>query len=143
MADPITAAQFRANFTEFTSATIYPDAMINFWLGVAYKMVRACVWEDMLDVGVQLYVAHNCVLEAQAKKAAATGQAPGTIVGPANSKGVDKVSVSYDIAAGTVPGWGNWNLTTYGTRFKYYVDIFGAGGIEVGVCAPVVPYPYW
>ena len=137
----INAAQFRANFPEFANVVTYPDTMINFWLTVAYKQVRAVVWQDQTDLGVQLFVAHNCVLEAQAIKAAATGGAPGGVVGPANSKSVDKVSVTYDTTAGTVPGWGNWNLTTFGTRFKYFVDMFGAGGIQVGACGIGYPYP--
>lgn len=128
----ITPATFRQNFPEFSSVTTYPDTMIQFWLTVAYKQCRAVVWQDELDLGVQLFVAHNCALEAQAVKAAKTGGMPGGVVGPANAKSVDKVSVSYDTGAGTVPGWGNWNLTTFGTRFKYYVDMFGAGGIQIG-----------
>lgn len=128
----ITPATFRTNFPEFASVTIYPNTMIQFWLDVAYKQVRRQVWQDQTDLGVQLFVAHNCALEAQAIKAAAAGQIPGTIVGPANSKSVDKVSVSYDTTAGTVPGWGNWNLTNYGTRFKYFVSVFGVGGIQIG-----------
>lgn len=133
--------QFRANFPEFNNEILYPDTMLQFWLDVAYRQCRASVWQDSLDLGVQLFVAHNCVLEAQAINAAATGQLPGTIVGPANAKSVDKVSVNYDTTAGTVPGWGNWNLTNYGTRFKYYVDMFGAGGIQVGACGLGYPYP--
>lgn len=128
----VTVETFRANFPEFASTTTYPNNMISFWLTVAGKQVRAIVWQDETDLGVQLFVAHNCVLEAQALKAARTGGAPGGVVGPANSKSVDKVSVSYDTGAGTVPGWGNWNLTTFGTRFKYFVDMFGAGAIQIG-----------
>lgn len=142
----ITPDQFRANFPEFANAITYPDTMISFWLTVAYKQCRAVVWQDELDLGVQLFTAHNCVLEAQAIKQAQSGQAPGSNVGPANAKAVDKVSVSYDTTAGTVPGWGNWNLTNFGTRFKYYVDMFGAGGIQVGAgCFGGFgfPYPYW
>lgn len=138
----ITPTTFRTNFPEFASTTTYPNAMVQFWLGVAYQMVRAEVWSTMLDVGVQLFTAHNCVLEAQAARAAATGGVPGGPVGPANNKSVDKVSVGYDTAAGTVPGWGNWNLTTYGTRFKYFVDIFGMGGVQVGADFPIY-YPYY
>ena len=138
----ITPANFRVNFPEFANVVTYPDSMISFWLTVAYKQLRACIWQDELDLGVQLFVAHNCVLEAQAIKAANSGQVPGTIVGPANSKSVDKVSVSYDTGAGTVPGWGNWNMSTFGTRFKYYVDMYGAGGIQVGA-GPAIGYPYF
>lgn len=137
----ITPADFRVNFSEFASTTTYPNTMIQFWLDVGYKQCRACVWQDELDLGVQLFAAHNCVLEAQAARQTASGQLPGTVVGPANSKSVDKVSVGYDTGAGTVPGWGNWNLTAYGTRFKWYVDLFGAGGIQVG--AGGFGYPYF
>lgn len=138
----VTPIEFRTNFPEFANAGTYPDTMIQFWLTTGYKQCRASVWQDELDLGVQLFTAHNCVLEAQAMKQAATGQSPGSIVGPANSKSVDKVSIAYDTGAGTVPGWGNWNLTNYGTRFKWYVDMYGAGGIQIGA-GPPIGSPYW
>lgn len=137
----VTPVEFRTNFNEFANAANYPDSMIQFWLGIGYKQCRARVWQDELDLGVQLFTAHNCSLEYQAITQAKIGQPPGSIVGPANSKSVDKVSVAYDTGAGTVPGWGNWNMTTFGTRFKYFVDIFGAGGVQVG--AGGLGYPYF
>lgn len=127
----VTAASFRVAFTEFTSITVYPDAMVNFWLAVAVKQVRACAWQDQVDLGIMLYVAHNCVLEAQANKAAATGGFPGGNTGSINNKSVDKVSVGYDTNVTAEEGSGNWNLTTYGQRFIRMSRLFGAGGIQL------------
>lgn len=137
----IDPAAFRVNFPAFASDVTYPNTMIQFWLDVAYKQVRSQQWGSETDLGVQLFVAHNCVLEAMAVKDSQTGSVVGGRVGPANNKGVDKVSVGYDTGAGTVPGWGNWNLTAYGTRFKYYVDMFGAGMIQSGAGSGV-GFPY-
>ena len=127
----VTAATFRQNFPEFVSDVTYPDTLVEFWLAVAVKQVRAQVWQDQTDLGVQLFTAHQIVLEAAAKKASLTGGTPGQNTGPVNNKSVDKVSIGFDTGASSVEKGGNWNLTTYGTRFKYFVDLFGAGGIQL------------
>lgn len=127
----VTEAQFRVNFPEFTANPPYTTQMIVFWLAVATKQVRACVWQDQVDLGIQLYVAHNCVLEAQAAKAAATGGSPGAATGITNNKSVDKVSVGYDTITAAEADAGNWNLTTYGMRFIHMSRLFGASGIQL------------
>lgn len=137
---PITADQFRLDFHEFSSSVTYPDTMIDFWLTVAANFVRQCVWGNQYGLGCELYAAHNLVLEAQAQRASQTGGIPGVATGPINSKSVDKVSVGYDTGVASEEGAGNWNLTTYGLRFKRLADLFGMGGIQLGVCSPGWPY---
>lgn len=132
MADPITPDVFRENFPEFANDTSYPDAQVQFWLDVAYKRLPACKWDDLLDLGAQLYTAHNLTLERQAGKAAASGGVPGINSGPINSKSVDKASAGYDSAVASIEGAGNYNITTYGTRFYELMLIVGAGAIQVG-----------
>lgn len=127
----VTEADFRAAFPEFTPNPPYTSAMIAFWLAVAVKQVRSCVWQDQTDLGVMLYMAHNCVLEAQAAKATATGGFPGGNTGAVNNKSVDKVSVGYDTTVTAEEDAGNWNLTTYGQRFIHMTRLFGAGGIQL------------
>lgn len=144
MTDTVTAAQFRADFPEFTNPTTYPDSQVNFWLGIAMKMVRPQVWRDMYSVGVELYTAHNLVLEAQSQKTASAGGIPGATTGTTASKQVHDVSVGYDSTNVIEEGGGNWNLTTYGLRFLRFVKLFGAGGAYVSPgCSPYPTFPIW
>ena len=137
----VTPVEFITNFPEFGNNAVYPLAQIQFWLNAAYQQVRAQVWQDQTDLGAQLFTAHYLVLAAQAAKAALTGGVPGQNTGAVNNRSVDKVSVGYDTANASVKDAGNWNLTTYGTRFKYFVNMFGAGGIQIGACGFGYPYP--
>lgn len=125
----ISVAQFRADFSEFGDAAVYPAGDITFWLNTGYLRLPSNVWKELLDIGVELFVAHNLAIERANKKAALNGGAPGQNVGPLNSKSVSKVSAGYDTAVGAVKDAGNYNLTNFGTRFMELVDIVGAQGI--------------
>lgn len=113
--------------------TNYPDGLIQFWLNLAYKLLPAARWFDVLDEGAQLFTAHNIVLEYQAQAAAQSGSVPGLATGPVSSKSVDKVSVGYSTGDTAVAGAGDWNYTTYGQRFIRMARLFGAGPIQVGI----------
>lgn len=129
----ITPAQFRTDFPEFASTTKYPNSGVTFWLNLAYALLNADRWGQQIDVGAELFVAHNLVIEAKAQAEASAGGIPGGQVGPINSKSVDKVSVGYDTGAGIQPDAGHWNLSVYGTRFIRLLRMFGAGPLFVGV----------
>lgn len=129
----ITPAQMRANFPEFGDTSAYPDSMLQFWLTVAYQMLNVQRWGRQLDLGVQLYAGHNAVLERQNFLAAQTGALPGYSTGIVSSKGVGAVSVSYDTVRATYDDAGFWNLTTFGTRFWFFVQMFGAGPVQIGI----------
>ncbi len=124
-------ADFRAEFPEFASTVTYPDPQITFWATIAEKMVVECIWTDMYTFGVKLYVAHELTLYAQNQKAAAAGGVPGTFGGPAQSKTVGAVSVSYDSANTSEKDAGWWNLSNYGKQFYRLMMIFGAGCIQL------------
>lgn len=124
-------ATFRTNFPEFADTTAYPETTINFWAGVAEKMVNECVWDNMYETGVQLYVAHELVLARQNVKTATVGGLPGQGGGIASSKAVGSVNVSYDPATTTEKDAGFWNLTNYGKQFYRLVQIFGAGCMQL------------
>ena len=124
-------ADFRAQFPEFANETTYPDAQINFWASIAERMVNKCLWCDMYDFGVKLYVAHELTLAAQNLKASTTGGVPGTFGGVAQSKTVGSVSVSYDSNNTSYQNAGWWNLTNYGKQFWNLVLLFGAGCIQL------------
>lgn len=131
MAIQLDIPTFRAEFPEFSDTTVYPNAQITFWAGVAEKQVNRQVWCDEWTVGVSLYVAHEITLAAQNKKAAAVGGVPGTSGGIANSKTVGSVSVGYDSSTTTEKDAGYWNLTNYGKQLIRLARLFGAGCIQL------------
>jgi hypothetical protein len=127
----VTASSFRAAFPAFSDRGAYPDTTVNFWIGVAGKLLNPSIWYDMLGEATQLFIAHNLILEKQAVDSAAFGGAPGLAVGAITSQSVDKVSVSYDTGGSMEEGAGHWNMTTYGLRFAQLMRYFGAGPVQV------------
>lgn len=126
--------QFRIDFPEFAhdSPEIYPDSMINFWYGIARKLLNIERWDDLLETGYKLFVAHKCSLALAAEAAAALGDRTGASVGlVGNSYNVGGVSVSYDISATTMPAAGEFNSTIYGKQFYQLMIIVGTGGYQV------------
>lgn len=129
-----TIADFRAAFPAFGDPLAYPDPSVQFWADLGYKLHDAYRWGDVLDAGVELFVAHNLALEAGASGAGSGGGGtPGAVVGPVTSASVDKVSYSRDPGAAMDPKNGHWNLTTYGLRWLYLMRMAGAGPVQVGV----------
>lgn len=137
---PITAAQFRLDLPEFGNVAIFPNAALTYWLSLAYLMVRADRWgadgdtpgqPSVRDNGVEMFTAHNLVLEAAAQRSVATGNLPGIQTGAVSGKAVDKVSINYDAQAGLEPDAGHWNLTVYGTRFIKLARMAGSGGLQI------------
>jgi hypothetical protein len=126
---------FLADFPEFVG---YQQSAIQYWLNLAYKMLAgsqtlgAQRWGSLLDQpGVELFAAHNLVLEKLAQNSARTGAVPGFTTGVTASKSVGPVSVSYNTDAGMELDAGHWNLTTYGTRFISLARMVGSGGFQV------------
>lgn len=142
----IDAAQFRIDYPEFADTTLYPDSGVNYWLTTAALLLPAARWLTVLDLGTELFTAHNLVLERKAQAEAVNGIPPGVTTGPVSSKSVDKVSVSYDTGSAVVLDAGHWNNTVYGTRFIQLARMFGAGPVQVGVtpgCEPPFNGPPW
>lgn len=123
-------ATFRTNFPEFTEA-LYPDAQVTMWSGVAEKMVRECVWDNMFETGVQLYTAHHLVIAKANVDASAVGGLPGQTTGPTASKAVGSASISYDTNATLEEKAGHWNQTTYGKQYIRLAKMFGAGAYQI------------
>lgn len=128
----VTSASFRATFPEFANPTRYPNAMLDFWLAFATRMVNADRWAEMTDMGVSLVLAHNVSLAAQADRQATYGKVPGGTQGVLTSKSVDGVSAGYDVSMASEEGAGNWNLTTYGARFYRLSQMMGMGPVQLG-----------
>lgn len=142
----IAAADFINAFPEFNNSSIYPFSQINFWITQAYNQLNATRFGVTLDLAAMLFVAHNLVLSARDAVITANGGVPGQSSGPLSSKGVDKVSASYDTDANQSPGAGMWNATSYGQRL-YRMMIANGGfvyvpGQRIGA-ANRFPTPNW
>jgi hypothetical protein len=136
--------QFRANFTAFRNPTIYSDAMVQFWLQLAYQLLNPWLWGALLDVGAQLFTAHNLVLEGVATAEAANGAPPAQVVGPVVTKTVGELTITYDVASGVDPSDTSWNLSTYGTRFIKMAKQIGTAPAQLGIGrAPPQNGPAW
>lgn len=141
----VTAATFRADFTEFASASSYPTSAINYYLALAGLLLNQNRWgvpaptatsppTALIDFATELFVAHHIVLEYQAQLAARNGAPPGTAAGgPVSGKSVGPISVNYDTGSATYENAGFYNLTFYGTRFWNLVEMAGAGPVQFGV----------
>ncbi len=126
-----TSDQFRTDFPQFASTTLYPDAQIQFRLNLADIQLDQNRLGRMFPYLVELFVAHYLTLQAGDNRAGALGRAGGSNNGVMSSKSVDKVSVSYDNSATLNPAAGFWNNTRYGAEFYQTLCMFGAGGRQL------------
>lgn len=129
----VTVSSFRGHLLEFADGNRFPNSMLDYWLGIAVQLVNAERWGTLTDNGVEMFTAHNAVLERRAMDTAANGGVPGASVGIVNNKSVDKVSIGYDTAGGAELDAGHWNLTIYGTRYIRLARMMGAGPVQVGL----------
>lgn len=124
-------ADFRAAFPEFADVSDYPDAQVQFWLDLAGIMLNPDRWQDLIDQGTCLFVAHHLSTGQRDQLTAAAGGTPGATSGPVTSKSVDKVSISQDTGAITFENGGFWNSTMYGIRLLTLARYVGAGGVQL------------
>lgn len=129
----LTIPQFRADYPEFASSSVYPNAQLQYWLTLAPLLMNSDRWGNLMDLGTAMFMAHHITLEARNQAAAKNGGIPGQSNGPISSKSVDKVSVSYDTGSSIEADAGHWNLTNYGTRFIRLLRMLGAGPIQLGI----------
>lgn len=123
----VTVASFRAAFPVFSDSITYPDAQIQFYIDLGYKLHNVDRWGDILDFGVSLWVAHSLAIDSQAQ-----GVTPGAIRGTVTSMSADGVSWSRDLASAVDPLAGHWNLSSYGLRWRSLVNLVGGGPLYVG-----------
>jgi hypothetical protein len=127
----VTVQSFQTDFPEFSAV---PPAQITFWLNVATNMINTELFGDLADSVTELLMAHYIAVFNQVSTNLANNQ-PGALIGASPgvlaSKGAGPLSAGYDVAAATIEGAGNLNLTAYGTTFKWFQNIFGAGVIQV------------
>jgi Protein of unknown function (DUF4054) len=127
----VTVQSFQTDFPEFSNI---PPAQVSFWLNVAFNMVDQCLFGNLADQVTELLMAHFIAVFNQVTTNLANNQ-PGALIGASSavlaSKGAGPLSAGYDVAAATIADAGNFNLTAYGTTFKWFQKIFGAGGIQI------------
>jgi len=127
-------AGFREAFPAFT-AELHPYARVAFHLRVAGKRLSPDRWDDLLDEGTGLFVAHYLTLEAKATQAKdGTGgmdAAAGTVASESKTVGSISKSKAYTNAATAKPGDGHWNATIYGQQFRELVNLVGMGGVQL------------
>lgn len=123
---------FRTHYPEFDAAR-FPDSAVNYWISIATKMLNPDRWgDDLLDIGLELFVAHHLVVEKVNQDTAKVGGWPGLNKGVMRSNNPGGVSISYDTNAVIEEKAGHWNYTVFGTRFVSLVKNVGAGPIQLG-----------
>ena len=120
-------AKFRTDFPEFADASRYTANTVTFWSGIGEKLVSQDRFGDLYTAAVELFTAHNLVLAAGNKAAAASGALPGGAGGAVASKAVGSVNVSYDTASSLELNAGHWNQTTYGRQYIRLARLIGQG----------------
>lgn len=125
------AVTFRERLPEFSDVGRYTDPVVEIQLSVAYRMLNADRWAEMLDDGVAWCAAHMLVITAAAISASDAGKAVGGISGPQASKSVGGVSVSYATQAVTFADAPFWNQSTYGIQLLTMARMIGAGGLQL------------
>jgi len=149
----ISYAQFIADFPEFTNATMFPQSGFNYWANLAGIMLTP-VWGQpaasgqpltLYDIGCELFIAHNLVLEAYNQQAANAGGIPGLNRGIISAESAGQVSISYDTNGALELDAGHWNLTTFGLRFIGTARMLGAGPMVAspGGCVGPNSGPAW
>lgn len=124
---------FRSTFPAFSDTATYPDAQVESLIDLAGEQMVSKRWSGAIkERAIALFVAHHLVLDAKAD----AGGTPGTVQGPATSKSIAGVSVSYDLSNVTHERGGYWNTTSYGIQFLRLARMIGAGPIQAGMGDP-------
>jgi len=125
-------AQFRLDFPEFADEDVYTDSMCGFWAGVGEQINSPEVFGGAYNQLIELFTAHNLVLQARAIKVSSVGGVPGREGGAITEKTAGSVTQQYDGASAGTPGQGNFNETVYGRQYLYLRKMFWHGAIAVG-----------
>lgn len=127
----ITESTFRENMPMFADANSYPAFQFNFYLTLGTKLLPEQRWDDLLDYGLTLFVAHYLTLYKRGMDLVSVGGDAGKVVGNETSKSVDGVSKAMDVSGVLITDAGHWNQTTFGVQFYQLIQMVGAGGIQL------------
>lgn len=125
-AEPLTIAEFREQFPEFTEEN-FPDAVITPQLLAANLFFNTDIYSDELrKYAMGLLVAHRLTLAARDGAYAEGGYTgAGSAAGVTASKSVDGASISFDNSLGSEDGAGQFNLTRYGKDLWLLIKMMG------------------
>lgn len=87
---------------------------------------------SVLDLGTELFVAHNLTLSQQSQKSANRNSPPGLTRGGVGSESAGGASVAYS-QVGLDPSDSHWNFTVYGIRFIQLLRAVGSFPVQVGI----------
>lgn len=117
------AATFRAVYPVFGDLIKYAPETVDYWLATARARLNPLVWQELLDEGLALFVAHKLSL--------ATGVTAGTGTGLVSSKSIGGVSIAYNTEIGVLEGAGAYNLSAYGREFFQLARMVGMGSVQL------------
>lgn len=125
--------KFRQDFPEFShsSPEKYEDSVIQFWYETGDSLLNEKRWGKLRERGLQLYVAHNLVVQTMHIKASEEGESLVGLSGVISSQSAGSVSVGIDYNLTSEQEAGNFNLTIYGNLFWQLAQIVGTGGYQV------------
>lgn len=125
-AEPLTIAEFREQFPEFTEEN-FPDSVITPQLLAANLFFNTDIYSDELrKYAMGLLVAHRLTLAARDGAYAEGGYTgAGSAAGVTASKSVDGASISFDNSLGSEDGAGQFNLTRYGKDLWLLIKMMG------------------
>jgi|GEM_PF-2926389 hypothetical protein len=116
----VTPSSFQAQFPEFASLTA---AQIQFWLDQSDSFFDATRWDDLLDLGVSYWVAHQLV--------SATQDAAVQVTDDTVQQKAGDVSYQRDSTLVNRIADNPYLSTSYGKKYLYYMKFVGAGGIAL------------
>jgi hypothetical protein len=116
----VTPSSFQEMFPEFAST---PVASIQSWITASGPFFDPQRWDDLLDLGVSYWVAHQIVSAQQNAAQQATDdtiqQKEGDVSYQRDSVLVNRIADNPYLA------------TSYGKQYLYYMKFVGAGGVAL------------
>lgn len=133
-------AQFRLDFPEFASTTVYTNSMCAYWSTLAEKLHSEDRFGAVYNNILELYTAHCLTIQARDISVAAKGGFPEGQAGAISSKKVGDVSVNYDTEWSFENNGGWFNATIYGRQYLQLAKMYGKGGMMAGFGLPITGY---
>lgn len=121
----MTPTEFKTRFPEFAAET---DARVQLFINDAEPNFDLARWDDLYEVGVAYFVAHEISLANLQTK---LGGSAGSLAGDVSQKKVGEVSVTRDTGLLNRQADDPFLRTVYGQKYAYYRKLVGMGGAAV------------
>jgi len=125
----------RVRFPEFADVLIYPDATVDYFIGLAAGEMEAVIWGFFFDPGALALAAHMMKIAKDSAAAGSGGIAP---PGAITQVKTGDLQVSYGSTAGggaSIPGDEGLRTTIYGLEYIRLRELVVATPFTIG---PVV-----